>query len=133
MHFDKCLTKLLDAAARHSEDSGNPGDTLSDVKAMLKSAWDLMAVSQKRRFIESEAVTDVMTAGGRGKLTVESQLNIINTTVDNLGEVISLEGYEIKEGDFGFYWETEEMASEDFPDKDDAILAAHAHLTGTTK
>lgn len=61
------LERLLQAANNHAEDSGEPDHEVGDLQDLLRAAWALMTVDQRRALVTSDAAQAVIEAGAREK------------------------------------------------------------------
>ncbi len=123
--MDKMIEKLLVAADNHGADAGAYDHTVGDLQNLLRRAWSMMSVSQKRQFLQSQEVADLVTDGGlpegeAGNLTAE-----IKRQIAKMEEAVRAAGYVFKEYEGGFFWETVEESSEDFHDRGDAVVDAY--------
>lgn len=128
--IDGYLEKLIEAADNHGEDSGEPDHTIGDLQDMLREAWGLLSFSQKLQLIQGDAVENVVECGGRDELSVDAIVAEVGAEIAEMHLALTAAGYEIKEGEWGFFWETKELQSEDFADFNDAVLSAYDALTG---
>lgn len=59
------LERLLQAADNHAEDAGEPDHAVGDLQDLLRAAWALMTVEQRRALVTSDAAEALIEAGGR--------------------------------------------------------------------
>lgn len=69
---DAVLEKLFLAADQHLEDNSDPSDAASDLQRLLEGLWAVMNTEQKQAFLKTEAVADVVEAGGFEDITEAS-------------------------------------------------------------
>lgn len=122
------LEKLITAADNHGEDSGDPDHTVGDLQDLLRSAWEIMTVSQKLQLLRGEAVESVVECGAQGDFEPDDLIDEVNKSLAELEAVILAAGYTIMENEGGFYWETDNYAGEDFHAREDSVVDAHEHL-----
>jgi len=125
------LDKLLTAADNHGEDD-DPDHTVGDLQDLLRRAWDIMSVSQKRQLLNSSEVEDLAMLGARGEFEASDLVDELTTTLSRMEAAVLAAGYIIHEQEGWFSWETEDDASEDFSAREDAVFAAYAHMTEET-
>lgn len=122
------LDKLLTAADNHGEDD-DPDHTVGDLQDLLRRAWDILSVSQKRQLLNSAEVEDLAMLGARGEFEATDLVDELTTALSRMEAAVLAAGYLIHEQEGWFSWETEDDASEDFSAREDAVFAAFTHLT----
>ena len=127
--MNQILNKLFAAADNHGEDSGEPGHTIGDLQDLLRRSWEIMSVSQRLQLLESTEVDDLASAGARGEFEPSDLVTTITDTLNAQETALTAAGYTIMEYEDGFFWETDDEASEDFYARDDAVADGYAHLT----
>lgn len=126
--MQKIIELLLQAADNHGADSGEQDHAVGDLQDMLRLAWSIMGTSQKLLFLRKSGINDVIEAGSRGEFTADSLISEINQELVAMETAVAAAGYTMMEGEGGFFWETDEEASEDFYAREDAVVDAFAHL-----
>lgn len=88
-----------------------------------------MPVSQKLQLLPSDEVEDLIVLGSRGEFEREDLVAEVQVTLAEMRAVVTAAGYQFMEREGGFFWETEDEASEDFHALEDAVVSAYkAHL-----
>ena len=123
------LEKLFTAADNHGEDSGEPDHTVGDLQDALRCAWDIMTIAQKQELLASEEIDDIIMAGAQGEFDAEELIQNLREDLKQKEIAVTAAGYEFIENEHQFYWENDEEASDDFPTRDDAIVAAYTDLS----
>lgn len=127
--MNEILEKLFGAADNHGEDSGEPDHTVGDLQDMVRRAWAIMSVGQKLQFLLKPGLDGLVEAGARDEFTVDSLVASIAQKIGEMETEVAAAGYRMMEGEGGFFWETDEDASEDFCEREDAVADAHSHLS----
>lgn len=128
--MDNIIEKLITAADNHSEDTGEDHG-IGDLQDLLRQAWSIMSVSQKRQLIRTGEVGDLVEAGARGEFEVTDLESEINQELAEMEVKVVAAGGSFMEHEGGFYWETEGEAGEDFHDRGDAVVDAYNVLCCT--
>lgn len=131
--MQQTLERLLDAANNHAEDARDMTCAVTDLRSLMHAAWEIMAPSQKRRFLQSQAVEDLAAAGGRGMFTSDSlDFEAIKELADK-ETAIRDAGYAIDKNADGFFWEHSGLqeASGCFAHREDAVVDAFEHAGHT--
>jgi len=123
--MDKMIEKLLVAADNHGADAGAYDHTVGDLQNLLRRAWSMMSVSQRRQFLQSQEVADLVTDGGLPEGEASNLTAEIKRQIAKMEEAVRAASYVFKEYEGGFFWETVEESSEDFRDRDDAVVDAY--------
>lgn len=125
--MDKIIEKLLMAADNHGEDSGEADHAVGDLQDLLRRAWNILSVSQKLQFLNSQEAADLIVDGARGDFKAGDLVAEINQQIAKMEEEVGAAGYAFIEHGAGFFWETDEESSEDFLDREDAVADAYKH------
>lgn len=127
MDLNAPLKKLIKAADNHGEDD-EPGHTVGDLQDMLRAAWALMSVNQKRTLLESDEVANVVMCGARGEFDEDDLLDNLNLKVSTmLAEIRSADYFIVKNVNSLYYW-VNGSESGAACEHDDAVVDAYEHL-----
>ena len=91
-----------------------------------------MSVSQKLQLLQSDEVEDLSMLGSRGEFESEDLVAEVQAAVAEMRAVVTAAGYQFMEREGGFFWETEDEASEDFYALEDAVVSAYEAHRETT-
>lgn len=128
--IQKTLEKLLVAADNHGEDD-DPDHTVGDLQGLLRRSWEIMSVGQKLQLLRGTEVYNVVECGARGEFEWDDLVAEVQAAVAEMRAVVTAAGYQFMEREGGFFWETEDEASEDFCALEDAVVSAYeAHRGG---
>lgn len=130
--MEAIIEKLLVAADNHGEDSGEPDHTVGDLQGLLRRAWGIMSVSQRRQLLKTSEVAALTEAGGRGEFDRDDLVTKLNQKLVEMEAEVRAAGYEFMEHEGGFYWETSSEASEDFHAREDAVASAYSDYVAKT-
>lgn len=72
------LERLLQAADNHAEDSGEPDHAIGDLQDLLRAAWALMTLEQRRALVASDAADAVIEAGARDEFDAAELLDSLS-------------------------------------------------------
>ena len=83
--------------------------------------------------LQSDEVEDLALLGSRGEFESDDLVAEVQATVSEMRVVVTAAGYQFMEREGGFFWETEDEASEDSYALEDAVVSAYeAHLEVTS-
>lgn len=126
---DLILTRLLNAADAHGEDSGEPDHSVGDLRELVTSMWRLLTPSQRLELLNSSTVDDLAEAGARGEWEPETLIGLVREDLGSLETALRDVGYQFMQSELGFYWETadETDAGQQRASRVDAVAAAGDH------
>ena len=75
------LEKLLNAADNHGQDD-DPDHTVGDLQDLLRRAWTIMSVGERRRLLGSDEAAQVAEAGARGEFDAGELVDELDQAVD---------------------------------------------------
>lgn len=122
------LEKLLDAADNHADDSGEPDHAVGDLQGLLRSAWAVMTIEQRRQLLKSDVIEQLVMDGARGEFGVDDLLNDVEGAVRDMACAISSAGYVLKTYRDDSFWQFGDISGEDLPSREEAIADAYRHL-----
>lgn len=71
--------------------------------------------------------------GSRGEFERDDLVAEVQATVSEMQAIVTAAGYQLMEHESGFFWGTEDEASEDFYAREDAVMSAYeSHLEATS-
>ena len=131
MSINKILEQLIVAADNHNHGEDDPDHTVGDLEGLLRRAWSIMTVSQKKELLQSDEVDDLAMLGARGEFEQEDLLEDLGNEAVRMEREINAAGYRINETEGGFYWETDDVVIVDWHwyARADAVAAAYADMT----
>lgn len=88
------IEKILDATDNHGEDSGDFNHTVGDLRDLMREAWGLMTLDQRRKMVKSTRVADVVECGARDEFDVDDLLKTIDTTLESMEASLAEAGYD---------------------------------------
>ena len=127
------LSKLFEATDNHGDDSGESDHTVGDLQSLLGRAWALMSISQRRQFLNSDEVEDLLIAGARDEFCAEDLLTEVDSALRDMATATAAAGYTLETNGAGYYWQFGDDASEDFHTREDAVSDAYKHLGRSKK
>lgn len=75
---------------------------------------------------------NVVECGARGEFEWDDLVAEVQAAVAEMRAVVTAAGYQFMEREGGFFWETEDEASEDFCALEDAVVSAYEAQRGAT-
>jgi len=128
--MQQIIEKIFAAADQHGEDSGEPDHAVGDLQGMLRLAWDIMTVSQRLQLLRKPEFETLLDAGSRGEFDAGDLAAQLTKELSEMEAKAASAGYRFMEGEGGFFWETDEEASEDFHAREDAVADAYRTICG---
>lgn len=126
--FRDALQKLVSAAETHWRDSGDAEKSLKCLNGLLRSAWDVMTVSQKLAVLHSK---EALLAAAAGDVSLHAEVSTIKAEIDKLDLHVKGAGYIIHVSNHGYFWEKNDKVSNDFRDYPDAVISAYQDMMQT--
>jgi hypothetical protein len=127
MNLNAPLERLLEAAHNHSEDTGEDHQA-GDLQDLLRAAWGLMTVDQKRTLLRSSTVESMVETGARDEYDQAELLDDIEVNLASMEAEVAAAGYLINDSEAGLsYWSLGDEASGD-AQRADTIVDAYNHL-----
>ena len=129
MDLNAPLESILKASKNHSTDFNEPERDRANLQSALRAAWKVMTVDQKRAFLRSDAVKDLVNLGARGEFDVPALQDNLELKLVTMKSEIMAAGFKLVPNEGYWYWDFEDEAGHDFSREDDAIVDAYMRLT----
>ena len=126
VNMDKeLLGNIFTAADNHSDAPGNLNNTVGDLQEIIRRAFAILTVSQKKTLLNSVEVENLVEAGADDEFTVDDMLKHVDASILQMELALDRAGVTLYHDCTGWYYEFEGSAGDELTNRDDCLEAAY--------